>query len=67
MVENDPIGASPPSFAALQKIYSITSSVATWRVFGTWKPRALAAFRLITSSYLSEINTGKAARSASLL
>jgi hypothetical protein len=49
------------TFAPQQKalIYSITSSAVTSRLGGTVSPSALAVLRLIPSSYLVGISTGR--------
>src|SRR6478609_11965289 len=45
----------------LAPLHSITSSARASSVGGTWRPRALAVLRLITSSYLVGACTGRSA------
>ena len=52
---------SRPSIEAVQKVYSITSPARTSSDGGTLRPSALAALRLITSSYLVGACTGRSA------
>jgi hypothetical protein len=52
---------SPPSIAALRKVYSITSSARTSNDDGTSRPSAFAVLRLITSSNVAGCMTGRSA------